>query len=476
MICPRCGVGRLENGAATCTICGFQAPRSDDVVLSVTRELEQQARRELDREFEIIRLVGRGGMSVVYLAQERELGREIALKLLPLHLAMGEDAPDRFKREAKIAASLDHPHIVPVHRVGATPRFLWYTMKYVRGRSLADIVTGDTRLGLDETVRIVAEVASGLHYAHKRGVVHRDVKPGNVMLDETGWAWVCDFGVAKAFGTLPLTQTGGALGTPAYMSPEQCYGKPLDGRADQYALAVLTFECLAGRPPFVADSMGEYVRLHCTQAPPRIEEFRDDLPQDVRDTVARALAKEPEDRFPTVLDFAAALGADLQRPHAIPTGEHAIVGGQPITPNTPHPHVAPANATRSRIPARRLGAYVAGGLAVGVLLTVLPNGTRMALPDRGPEPETGAMTRAAGTDPVRVDSAQLFVATYPIGQLYINGRLIGQSRTPRTDPILLAPGTYTIRVEAAGYEPYEDEIDVLPGQVVEKTGITLTAR
>jgi serine/threonine-protein kinase len=171
--------------------------------------MEAGIRRELEHEFRIERVLGRGGMSVVYLARELDLNRLVAIKVLPLQLQMGPDAADRFKREAKIAASLDHPHIVPIHRVGTTATFMWYSMKWVKGRSLRDVIKETGPMNLDDVLRIIEPVAGALDHAHRRGIVHRDVKPENVLIDEVGWVTVCDFGIAKAFGSVPLTQTGG---------------------------------------------------------------------------------------------------------------------------------------------------------------------------------------------------------------------------------------------------------------------------
>ena len=308
-------------------------------------ELERVAREELDGLFEIERLLGRGGMSVVMLARESELARHVAVKVLPLQMVFAPDAAERFKREARIAASLDHPHIVPIHRVGSTPRLMWYSMKYVRGATLATHLASEGRMDVETTVRFIGKVSDALHYAHQRGIVHRDVKPGNFMLDERGWAWVADFGVAKAFGSVPLTQTGGALGTPGYMSPEQCYGRQLDGRSDQYALAVVAYECLAGTPPFVAESLGEYVHKHCHVPPPDIRAVRKDIPDHIADTLLRALSKLPEERFASVLDFAGALGAPRES-HDLPkvpasTRMEVLPGSPaldpPTTPITPTP-------------------------------------------------------------------------------------------------------------------------------------------
>src|SRR5438034_2933326 len=201
---------------------------------AIPEELEDALRRELSSQYQITDLLVRGAMSPVYLAQEMDLNRQVAIKVLPLQFLQGPASAERFEREAKIAASLDHPHIVPVFRVGASSTFLWYTMKRIRGRSLGQIIAERGALPLNEVLGIIEQVGSALQFAHRHGVVHRDVKPANIMIEESGWALVCDFGVALAFGSVSLTQTGHSLGTPRYMSPEQFEGQPPDARPAPY--------------------------------------------------------------------------------------------------------------------------------------------------------------------------------------------------------------------------------------------------
>ena len=310
MKCPRCHFAEVPDTKSPCVRCGFTLDRGATCHPPVDADLEDQITKTLGPEYRIECLLRRGGMSLVYLATELELNRYVALKVLPLQLGGGNNSAQRFKLEAEIAASLDHPHIVPIHRIGATSSLLWFTMKFVAGRSLVERIQETGPLGMAECCKIVEQVASALHYAHRRGIVHRDIKPANIMIDHDGCATVCDFGVAKGFGAAELaslTQTGAALGTPTYISPEHLYGQQLDGRADQYSLAVLAFECLAGRPPFVADSMGEVLRMQLQQQPPRLSEYRPDLPLRISQTLARAMSKIPARRYVNVLDFAEAL-------------------------------------------------------------------------------------------------------------------------------------------------------------------------
>ena len=321
MQCPRCSSGQISEIDNKCPECGFSLIGGSQRRVEVSSEVEKSIRRAFRPEFRIEGLLGRGGMSLVYLAHEVELNRFVALKVLPLELALGTESAERFKREAKIAASLDHPHIVPIHQIGSRSTFLWFTMKFVRGHSLAELIADRGPLDLVECLRFVEQVASALHYAHDRGVVHRDVKPANVMIDENGWALVCDFGVAKAFGSVQLTQTGGTMGTPSHMSPEQLYGQPLTGRSDQYSLAIMTYECLAGTPPFPGESLGEVLRQHCLEPPPRLSDNRPDIPPHVSDALIRAMSKKPEERFESVSDFVVALGG--RHPGTVGAGQRS---------------------------------------------------------------------------------------------------------------------------------------------------------
>src|SRR5882724_348115 len=207
----------------------------------------------LSGSYALERELGRGGMATVYLAQDLKHGRPVALKVLRPALAMSM-GPDRFRREITTAARLQHPHILSVHDSGETEGLLWYTMPYVRGESLKERLKRDGPLQLEEAIRITGEAGRALDYAHREGVIHRDVKPENILLTLDGDTLVADFGIARGVGSPSesrLTQAGLALGTPAYMAPEQATGeRSVDARTDQYSLAITCYEMLTGRPPF----------------------------------------------------------------------------------------------------------------------------------------------------------------------------------------------------------------------------------
>jgi eukaryotic-like serine/threonine-protein kinase len=259
-------------------------------------------RYRFDRE------LGRGGMATVFLAQDLEHDRPVALKLLHPDLAavLGRD---RFLREIKITARLDHPHILPVLASGDTADLLWYTMPYVEGESLRDRLRRETQLSVAEALRITGEVADALSYAHSHGVVHRDIKPENILLAH-GHARVADFGIARAVesaGGSQLTGTGFAVGTPLYMSPEQASGGPVDGRSDIYSLGTVLYEMLAGEPPYTGPTPQAVMARRFTEAPRPLSATRDGLPPGVDPAVSKALARVPADRFETAAEFAAAL-------------------------------------------------------------------------------------------------------------------------------------------------------------------------
>jgi len=259
--------------------------------------------------YRIERELGAGGMATVYLAHDVKHNRKVALKILNPDLA-ATIGHERFLREITDTANLRHPHILPLFDSGEVDTLLYYVMPYVEGETLRGRLDREKQLPLDEALRITTEVADALSYAHGRGLVHRDIKPENILI-EGGHAVVADFGIARAISTAgreSLTQTGLAIGTPAYMSPEQAAGESvIDGRSDQYALACLTYEMLAGQPPFTGPTAASVVHQNLSAEPRPVTQLRAALPSDVSNALQRALAKDPADRFATPTDFAVAL-------------------------------------------------------------------------------------------------------------------------------------------------------------------------
>ena len=268
----------------------------------------------LSDRYRIERELGQGGMATVYLAHDLKHDRKVAIKVLKPELAASL-AHDRFLREITTTASLRHPHILPLFDSGATDDLVYYVMPWVDGESLRDRLERDKQLPLDDTLRIAAEVADALSYAHGRGVIHRDIKPENILL-EGGHAVVADFGIARAVasaGPASLTQAGMAIGTPAYMSPEQAAGeRDLDGRSDLYALACVTYEMLAGQPPFTGPTVESIIHQQLGALPRPVTELRPAIPATVASALQRALAKSAADRHATPSAFSAALRTESQ--------------------------------------------------------------------------------------------------------------------------------------------------------------------
>jgi serine/threonine protein kinase/Tfp pilus assembly protein PilF len=268
----------------------------------------QRLRDALSQSYSIDRELGRGGMATVFLAQDTKHDRVVALKVLHPDLAASL-GPDRFLREIKLAARLNHPHILPLFDSGQADGMLYYVMPYVEGESLRERLDRDGKLSIDEAVKLAQGIASALDYAHRQGIVHRDVKPENVMLYES-MPMVMDFGIAKAVaaGSETLTQTGMMIGTPAYVSPEQAAGETnLDGRSDQYSLACMLYEMIAGERPFSGNTPQSIMAKRFTETPKTLQALRSSVPPSVDWAVAKAMSTETSQRFATTGMFAQAL-------------------------------------------------------------------------------------------------------------------------------------------------------------------------
>jgi eukaryotic-like serine/threonine-protein kinase len=280
--------------------------------ISPTDELGTHVAQVLSANYELETEVGRGGMGIVYCARDRRLKREIAIKVLPPELSFRADIRQRFLREAETAAQLNHPNIVPIYTVEEKDNLVYFVMAYIKGDNLGQRLQQHGPIAPVEVRRILREVADALSYAHNRNVIHRDIKPDNIIIDEeTGRAMVTDFGIARALtdsGDSRLTATGMAIGTPAYMSPEQSAGdSAIDGRSDLYSLGVVGYQMLCGQPPFVANNTPSMLVKHLSEKPIPVDERWPDLPQDLSRAVMMCLEKDPADRFPNAAAFAVAL-------------------------------------------------------------------------------------------------------------------------------------------------------------------------
>jgi cytoskeletal protein RodZ len=318
-------------------------------------------------------------MASVFLAHEVALDRKVAIKVMSPALFSTAGMVERFKREARTSASLSHPHIIPIFAVRESPEIVYFVMKFVEGRSLESIVHQLGQMPIPLVQAILYQVGSALGYAHRRGVVHRDVKPANIMIDADGWAVVTDFGIAKVSESQGLTQTGATIGTPSYMSPEQCAAKQgLTGASDQYSLGIVAYEMLAGQLPFQAETTVGLLFAHVHESPQNIADLRPDIPEEVAGAVMEMLAKQPEARWPDIETAVQALGgAPVAHDDPIRAQLVELAGGRAQSP------AETIRTPMSPVPANRLAP---------------PPATRTATPkDRRPATRTGTRTPSTPT-------------------------------------------------------------------------------
>ena len=314
--CPTCAEP-VPTGSRFCAQCGggVHPTGTDPGARSTMRD---RARRELmDRlqlatadEFEILQELGTGGMASVFLALDLALGRKVAIKVMsPSLLLADEVAVERFKQEARTVAALSHPQIVPIHAVRELAGLMFFVMQYIEGKSLETVLKERGPLAFGTVQSLLVQVGGALAYAHKRGVVHRDVKPANIMLDSEGWPIIMDFGIAKGASGSKLTQAGQPIGTPEYMSPEQCVATVVGGASDQYSLGVVAYEMLTGQLPFTGETGMAVMMAHAIDPVPPIESLRPDCPVALSKAVRKMLEKKPEHRHASMADAVAALRA-----------------------------------------------------------------------------------------------------------------------------------------------------------------------
>jgi YVTN family beta-propeller protein len=325
--------------------------------------------------YQIESVIGRGGMSVVYLAEHARLGRKAAVKVLASNLALDESFRERFVGESRAAAALDHPNVIPIYEAGESGDLLYIAMRYVRGTDLRELIDSEGALPPERAVAICAQAAAALDAAHAEGLIHRDVKPGNILL-ATGTGpgspehvYLSDFGVTKRMtsGT-GLTGTGQFIGTLDYAAPEQIEGKALDARTDVYSLGCVLYECLTGRPPFPRDAEMAVLWAHMTQAPPMVTDVRPELPPGIDSVVATAMAKSPGERYRSCGELVEAARTALRI--------DLIPAPSPEAPSVPSP-ATPGRPTPRRAPFRR-GRLVplAAIVVVGLVLVAVPLLTR----------------------------------------------------------------------------------------------------
>ena len=312
MNCPKCGTD-LPPGSLYCNACGAGVtdPGAATVMLITAEQQDQllaQLRHDLADDYEVEKELGRGGMAVVYRAREIELRRLVALKVLPPGTA-GPDMAERFRREARMAAALDHPHIIPIYRVGQAAGTYYFAMKFVEGRAVDAIAEQQGALPVPVVLQILRATADALAFAHDRQIVHRDIKGANVLVDHDGRVLVSDFGIARASEEKTLTASGAVIGTPHFMSPEQCAGQKVGPQSDQYSLGVLGFQMLTGQVPFDAESVITIIQHHYFTPVPDVRAVREGVPDELLAVVYRALAKDAGQRYASTHEMVRALEA-----------------------------------------------------------------------------------------------------------------------------------------------------------------------
>ena len=327
MFCSRCG-SEITGKSKFCPSCGLDLMATTPVHAIATGVLQELdlVRESLAAEYEIIEELGRGGMAMVYRAKDRQLEREVAVKVLPFSLAFDTEFVERFQREARTAAQLEHPNIISIYRVGRSGRVIYFVMKFLRGGSLSTVLGSRKKLTPPEIRRLLSEAGGALGYAAQRGIVHRDIKPDNIMFDEFGQSVLTDFGIAKAASGQKLTGTGMSIGTPHYMSPEQARAQAIDGRSDIYSLGVVAYQCLTGTVPYDGEDSFSIGYKHITEPIPTPSLITADERR-IFEVIKRMLMKDPNDRFQSCEELVASFrGQPIAPPGAVRTSTATFVG------------------------------------------------------------------------------------------------------------------------------------------------------
>ncbi len=520
MYCPRCGT-QNDDVARFCRSCGFGigaavpegrgaaaagVPESlADVADADTLPTEfseiDVVREDLRQEYEILEELGRGGMAIVFRAREKQLDREVAIKVLPFSLAFDREFVERFQREARTSAQLEHPSIIPIYRVGKSGRTSFFVMKLLRGKPLVRLLAERGALPPAEIRVMLGDVCRALAYAHRSGVVHRDIKPDNIMFDEHGHAVVTDFGIAKAAASGRLTGTGMAIGTPHFMSPEQARAHPIDGRADLYSLGVVGYVCLTGDVPFDGEDSFSIGYKHIMDPLPE-PELRTADQRELFGVIRRLMAKAPAERYQTAEEVLQALEGAPPPGVRGSTGFAAAgheVANQPttplprITPTRPAARVAVEPPTRSVAGALFIFTVVVGGVVGGGLylahrqgllegvvpafgrarsdsVPATPGDTARATDSLAVLAATATGDSAAATVPGADSGGAVPIAPAAPGRLTVRGvptgaRVLVDGQPVRGTVLDLPPGTYLLSVRPRTGDAWEQRVSVLPGGV-----------
>ena len=534
--CERCGAALagpsettqlIDPAEASLVTSGDPVPVDD----AQRQALLDLARRELAEDYDVEKEIGRGGMAVVYRANERDLRRSVALKVLPPGLALGASVVERFKREAQMAASLDHPNIIPIYRVGQTASMLYLAMRYVEGRSLDSVIGQQGALGIPAVIAVLRSAVAALAYAHEHGIVHRDIKGANILIDTSGRVIVTDFGVARAIENASMTTTGSVIGTPYFMSPEACAGKVAGPQSDQYSLGVVVFQMLTGAVPFHADTLAAIMNHHLITPVPEITGVRKDVPPALVAVLKRMLMKDPAQRYGTTRELLVAVDAIPLTEAERAEGETVLrelaqgssvesIATQKLPPLADTMGIVAAHDALLRSTERarrnRRRRYVVAGATVVVLALYMALRSRASAVPRSqiavqpvtspvvappqqqpvvPEPvapkpapnasDADAQARRARAARRHADSVAAAAAATPVDTtpgkvrvralpadavLFVDGREIG---TGVVIDAPIPPGRRTLRVAGQGYQEFDTVLTVEPGKTINLGTITL---
>ncbi len=500
MNCFRCGA-TIADAARFCANCGTLVvdPHGATVVLETEdpEALFRQVRMVLAGEYEVESELARGGMGVIFKATEVALRRSVALKVLPPELGVSVKAAERFKREARMVAELDHPNIIPVYRVGQLGGIFFIAMKFIEGRSLGLILDTQGALPVPVALQVLRGATRALAYAHERHIVHRDIKGANILVGQDGRVMVSDFGVALRASDVNLTADGAVIGTPAFMSPEQCAGGRTGPQTDQYSLGILGFQMLTGSVPFRADTIAGMMQHHFFTPVPDIREVRDDVPGALVEVLNRALQKEPTARFPATREMLAALEAlpfsEAERRDSEGVLRQLVQGsgiakvptrGLPPLPDSPTVPLTPAPARVRRLPVP-VTLAVTGLLLLGLALGAIRLAARRGdSPTPAPPPvslQAGGAPASSRRDSVRTaepsaaaHSGKLRMLTSPAdAEILIDGRRVGVGSV---FDLPLAVGARRLAVQAPGYSTFDTIVVVDSGGTISLGRIALRGR
>jgi len=495
LYCSRCGTQNKDT-AKFCDSCGLDLTATTPVgALTEPREMTEieMVRQELEKEYEILDELGRGGMAIVFKAKEKELDREVAIKVLPFSLAFDKEFVERFQREARTSAKLEHPNIIPIYRVGKSGRVIYFVMKFLRGKPLSSVLAARGALPPVEIRRVLVEVCRALAYAHKSGIVHRDIKPDNIMFDEHGHAVVTDFGIAKAASGGKLTGTGMSIGTPHYMSPEQAKAQALDGRSDLYSLGVVAYQCLTGSVPFDGEDSFSIGYKHIMEEIPT-PPLENPEKRQLFEIVRKMMAKLPDQRFQNASELASVLegGRSVSFSTDATMALPAMAGARLTAATTPLPRgtgMRPG-ATSGALEGEPEKRSVAAGLVLWLVIvgSVLGGGgfyaykqglifaAKPAARDSTP-PDTAAHRDSTGAaaDSAHRDTTGTAAPHTPVtppgtpGRLVLQGvpqgaRVLVDGQQVRGTTVDVAPGVHRLNVRLAGYETFDRQVVITPGE------------